>query len=75
MHFYMHSYLHKIFILVKSGCYKTVPFYTSKGSTYNASFTGVSILRFETKPTLHGSMAACTIRLRCLKEHDDMLAL
>jgi hypothetical protein len=21
MHFYMHSYLHKIFILVKSGCY------------------------------------------------------
>jgi hypothetical protein len=22
MHFYMHSYLHKIFILVKSGCYK-----------------------------------------------------
>jgi hypothetical protein len=23
MHFYMHSYLHKIFILVKSGCYTT----------------------------------------------------
>jgi hypothetical protein len=22
MHFYMHSYLHKNFILVKSGCYK-----------------------------------------------------
>jgi hypothetical protein len=22
MYFYMHSYLHKIFILVKSGCYK-----------------------------------------------------
>jgi hypothetical protein len=22
MHFYMHSYLHKIFILVKSGCYR-----------------------------------------------------
>jgi hypothetical protein len=21
MHFYMHSYLHKIFILLKSGCY------------------------------------------------------
>jgi hypothetical protein len=24
MHFYMHSYLHKIFILVKSGCYSIV---------------------------------------------------
>jgi hypothetical protein len=25
MHFYMHSYLHKIFILVKSGCYMKHP--------------------------------------------------
>jgi hypothetical protein len=25
MHFYMHSYLHKIFILVKSGCYTVAP--------------------------------------------------
>jgi hypothetical protein len=26
MHFYMHSYLHKIFILVKSGCYILAPY-------------------------------------------------
>jgi hypothetical protein len=25
MHFYMHSYLHKFFILVKSGCYTKLP--------------------------------------------------
>jgi hypothetical protein len=25
MHFYMHSYLHKNFILVKSGCYTGLP--------------------------------------------------
>jgi hypothetical protein len=25
MHFYMHSYLHKNFIIVKSGCYKPTP--------------------------------------------------
>jgi hypothetical protein len=34
MHFYMHSYLHKIFILVKSGCYtRTQP--RSKTKTWD----------------------------------------
>jgi hypothetical protein len=32
MHFYMHSYLHKIFILVKSGCYNKFPLYLQEAT-------------------------------------------
>jgi hypothetical protein len=32
MHFYMHSYLHKIFILVKSGCYSIQVKQTKQGT-------------------------------------------
>jgi hypothetical protein len=52
-----------------------VPFYRSKGTVYNVWFIGVPTLYFRTKVTLQGSWEACTLRLKCLKEHNDVLAL
>jgi hypothetical protein len=42
---------------------------------YNEWFTDVSTSYSQTKLLLQGSRMACIIRLRCLKEHDNVLAL
>jgi hypothetical protein len=42
---------------------------------YNVRFTSVPTLYFETRLILQGSRVACTVRLRCQKEHGDVLAL
>jgi hypothetical protein len=40
MHFYMHSYLHKNFILVKSGCYSFGPHQSLDGDGPHQSLDG-----------------------------------
>jgi hypothetical protein len=53
MHFYMHSYLHKIFILVKSGCYS------------DASSTGLGGVLMQEGRVISYSLR----QLRCHEEH------
>jgi hypothetical protein len=52
-----------------------VPFYKLKGMIHNVWFTDVPTPYFRKKLTLQDSQSACIVRLKCLKEPDDMLAL
>jgi hypothetical protein len=54
---------------------ETMPFYRSKSTVYNVWVTCVLTPYFSTKLILQDSWAACFVRLNCLKEHDDVLAL
>jgi hypothetical protein len=53
---------------------ETAPFYRSKSTIYNVWFMSEPTLYFNSKLTLQGSRTACIVSLRCLNEHDDMLA-
>jgi hypothetical protein len=41
MHFYMHSYVDKIFILIKSGCYRNLPKFIQLRSISKSRFSRI----------------------------------